>query len=77
MEENSSFIQVVLLTALALAIYFLPSIIGWNKRNSDTIVAINFFLGWTLIGWLIALTMAFFEGDSGDGSRSCNSSAND
>ncbi|PYX86934.1 MAG: superinfection immunity protein [Acidobacteria bacterium] len=40
--------------------YFLPSIIALarNKHNIVTILLLNFFLGWTAIGWIIALVMA-------------------
>lgn len=40
------------------AIYFLPSIIGYNKRNFSSILLLNFFLGWTLIGWVVAIVWA-------------------
>ena len=40
--------------------YFLPSIIafGRHKRDTGSIVLLNFFLGWTMIGWVIALVWA-------------------
>jgi hypothetical protein len=40
--------------------YFLPSIIGLarNKRDITAIVLLNFFLGWTMIGWVVALVWA-------------------
>jgi hypothetical protein len=40
--------------------YFLPSIIalGRNKRDITAIVLLNFFLGWTMIGWVVALVWA-------------------
>jgi hypothetical protein len=40
--------------------YFLPSIIAFarNKRDTAAIVLLNFFLGWTLIGWVVALVWA-------------------
>lgn len=42
------------------AIYFLPSIIaGMKKRkNSVDILILNTFLGWTILGWIIALIWA-------------------
>jgi hypothetical protein len=41
-------------------LYFLPSIIALarNKRDITAIVLLNFFLGWTAIGWVIALVWA-------------------
>ena len=48
-----------MLTLLFLAfLYFLPTIIGHDKRNAAGIILLNVFLGWTVIGWLIALIWA-------------------
>lgn len=40
--------------------YFLPSIIALarSKRDILAIFLLNFFLGWTLIGWIVALVWA-------------------
>lgn len=40
--------------------YFLPSIIALARSKRDTlaIFLLNFFLGWTGIGWIIALVWA-------------------
>jgi Superinfection immunity protein len=40
--------------------YFLPSIIALarSKRDIVGIVLLNFFLGWTIIGWVVALVWA-------------------
>ncbi len=37
--------------------YFLPSLIALmrGKSNSIAILALNLFLGWTLIGWVVSL----------------------
>ena len=42
---------------LSLALYFLPTIIAVlkKKRNALAIFLLNFFLGWTFIGWVVAL----------------------
>ena len=41
-------------------LYFLPSIIALarSKRDVVAILLLNFFLGWTAIGWIIALIWA-------------------
>lgn len=46
--------------AIIFAMYWIPSIVGGMRhvRNLGSVVVINFFLGWTLIGWVIALAMA-------------------
>jgi len=42
---------------ILLALYFLPTIIAAlrGKSNTAAIFALNLFLGWTLIGWVISL----------------------
>lgn len=44
-------------SVIVLALYFLPSIIAASrkKKNTGAIFVVNFFLGWTLIGWVVAL----------------------
>jgi len=43
-----------------LAMYFLPSIIALarNKRDTLAIFLLNLFLGWSVIGWIVALVWA-------------------
>jgi hypothetical protein len=43
---------------IGLALYFLPTLIGLRKRNAGAIFALNLLLGWTLIGWIVALVWA-------------------
>jgi hypothetical protein len=47
----------ILLFILSLAFYFMPTIIALvsKKRNALAIFLLNFFLGWTFIGWVVAL----------------------
>lgn len=48
------------LLAVALAVYFLPTVIAYSrvKRNIWAIFALNLLLGWSVIGWVIALVWA-------------------
>lgn len=39
-------------------IYFLPTFVGWGKRNGTAIFMLNLFLGWTALGWVGALIWA-------------------
>ena len=41
-------------------LYFLPSIVAFarSKRDSASILVLNLLLGWTAIGWVIALIWA-------------------
>ena len=45
---------------LPTILYFLPSIIALAKSKRDllAIFLLNFFLGWTMIGWVVALVWA-------------------
>ncbi|HTZ32802.1 MAG TPA: superinfection immunity protein [Methylomirabilota bacterium] len=43
---------------LGILLYFLPAIIGRHKRDAAGIFLVNLLLGWTVIGWIIALIWA-------------------
>jgi Superinfection immunity protein/Short C-terminal domain len=45
---------------MLLCLYFLPSIVALARRKSNTgsIIVLNFFLGWTFIGWIVSLIWA-------------------
>lgn len=49
--------QVFLMVCL-IALYFAPAAAAWGKRSFGSVMAINFFLGWTLVGWVVALAWA-------------------
>ena len=49
------------LVVACVVLYLIPSIVGWRKRNASTIIAVNIFLGWTVIGWLLAFYWAIHE----------------
>jgi Superinfection immunity protein len=43
---------------LATLLYFLPTIIGHNRHNAGGIFLLNLLLGWTVIGWVVAMVWA-------------------
>ena len=47
-----------LIVAFGLGIYFLPTWIGGSKSNGTSIFLLNLFLGWTFVGWVVALVWA-------------------
>lgn len=53
-------VAIVIGTILAAGLYFLPCIIAFarKKSNSIAILALNLFLGWSFIGWIIAMVWA-------------------
>ena len=40
---------------ITLVIYFIPTICASEKKNFASIFALNVLLGWTIIGWIVAL----------------------
>jgi len=53
-------VTVLFVVAIILASYFAPSIIAAARQHHQMgpILVINLFLGWTFIGWVIALAMS-------------------
>jgi len=52
--------EFILLAAL-VALYFLPTIAAWGRKNIAAIFVLNLLLGWTIIGWCVAMIWAFME----------------
>jgi len=52
---------------VSFVFYFLPSMIAVarNHRNALPIFILNLFLGWTFLGWIIALVWCFTAQDKG------------
>lgn len=50
---------------IGVIMYFIPAITAYEKkkRNKQSILVINIFLGWTVIGWVVALAMAVGKDD--------------
>jgi hypothetical protein len=53
-------IWALLVVVVSIGIYFIPYILAKQnrKQNAGAIGALNFFLGWTLVGWVVALVWA-------------------
>jgi len=54
---------VLLFLIMFLVVYFIPTIVANNmeKKNIMAIFVLNLFLGWTFVGWVIALVWACTE----------------
>jgi len=48
-----------ILLLIGAIVYFIPSIIASQKEGCAGPILINIFLGWSLIGWVVALVWAF------------------
>jgi hypothetical protein len=45
--------------------YFIPSLVAMKKRNFAAILLLNIFLGWTFVGWVVALVWAATKDPAG------------
>jgi len=53
------------MSSLLLVLYFVPTFVALSRGtpNKGSAIVVNVFLGWTIIGWVIALSMAFGKTD--------------
>ncbi|MGO4630356.1 superinfection immunity protein [Streptomyces sp. 2RAF24] len=52
-------------TVIVLALpYFVPTVVAVVRSvpNRGSVIVINVFLGWTVLGWIVALAMAARSG---------------
>lgn len=64
--ERGDFAKAVIWFYLLIGVplHFLPSIIAMvRKRQVASVIVINFFLGWTVIGWVGSLALAVSAGN--------------
>lgn len=50
----------LVLIAVAFVLYWVPLIVAARRKvpNVGSVAVVNLFLGWTIIGWIVALAMA-------------------
>lgn len=60
MYNIGTLISSFIVLGIMLSLYMLPSIIAFRRHhhNRGSILMLNLFLGWTLLGWVIALSMS-------------------
>jgi uncharacterized paraquat-inducible protein A len=58
----------IFLLIFGAILYFIPTIVATSRRvrNAGSVVVVNLFLGWTLIGWVVALAMSVRTVDRGN-----------
>ncbi len=64
MNTNGNLLGVLGLIGLAIAglgVYMFPAIVGWEREhpNQVSIALLNFFLGWTFLGWVASIVWAY------------------
>jgi len=59
-RNNDGGAQPLMALLILLAFYFLPAFIALlrGKRNAGALAVLNLLLGWTLVGWVVALVWA-------------------
>jgi len=59
--DNNTVGGLVVLILFGAILYIVPSVIALARRvrNRGAVIVINLLLGWTFIGWVVALAMAF------------------
>ena len=59
-ELTALWVGYFLVTVVCLALYFLPTFVAFSRQATHryTVLALNFFLGATVVGWVIALALA-------------------
>lgn len=53
-------LAILLFAVISIGIYFIPTIVASTRKvtNVGSVFVINLLLGWTLVGWAVALAMA-------------------
>ncbi len=59
--EGAGPAKAIVMLSLIAVMYFVPTVFAFmrGRRNKWKIAAVNLFLGWTFIGWFIAMLMTF------------------
>ena len=63
METFVSILLGLIMLAVMIPLYFLPTIIAYKRKDKqlNAIVILNLCAGWTLIGWVGALVWSFIK----------------
>ena len=56
--DGSSFFGLVAVCLIVLFVYCLPTILAIGKRDFTAICLVNLLVGWTFIGWVVAIVWA-------------------
>jgi hypothetical protein len=60
METAAALLAGFIVLGVLIVLYFIPALVAKNRNhhNALAIFILNFFLGWTLFGWVVALIWA-------------------
>jgi hypothetical protein len=64
MDEIKAIIIALVISMLLFVLYFLPAFIAKSRkhRNLTGVTLLNLFLGWTFLGWIVALIWSCING---------------
>jgi hypothetical protein len=48
----------MVLMIISILMYFVPALVGMRHKQAGAIFVLNLFLGWTFVGWVVALVWA-------------------
>jgi hypothetical protein len=59
--------MMILLVIVGIIVYFIPTVVAIARQriNKGAIFCMNLFLGWSFIGWVVALIWAVKEPENG------------
>lgn len=65
--EIMNIIILLIFVVVGIVLYFLPTEIAYmrGRINKGAIFCLNFFLGWTFVGWVVAMVWAVKESGNG------------
>jgi hypothetical protein len=66
---TTTIIPFLILFLIGILVYFIPTIVASKRKhiNKASIVVINIFLGWTLVGWVVALVWVLKKPEEAQG----------
>lgn len=65
MEELLGILLWLIIGAIGIAFYLIPTIIAVKRDHASKggVIAVNILLGWSAIGWIVALVWALSKKD--------------
>lgn len=59
-DQITTFLFAAVSAVALISLYFLPTVIASRRehKNSNSILVVNLFFGWTFIGWVVSLAWA-------------------
>ncbi len=53
---------------IGLGIYFIPTFVAYDRKmkNKESVLWLNLLLGWTFIGWVVALIWSLIKSESNE-----------